>query len=91
MIVPLDHTICEVTVQKRALCVEFSDGRTLCAPLEWFPLLSVAKPAMLELYEITDDALSIVWPDLGETVSSEFLLARRSVAPEQSRKVGGRL
>lgn len=81
MIVPLDHTICEVTIRKRALCVEFSDGRTLCAPLEWFPLLSAAKPAMLEEHEIADDGLSIAWPVLGETVSSEFLLARRSVAP----------
>lgn len=81
MIVPLDHTICEVTVQKRALCVELCDGRTLCAPLDWFPLLDMARPVMLAKFEIAEDGLSIIWPDLGEVVSSEFLLARRSVAP----------
>lgn len=78
MIVPLDHTICEVTVQKRALCVEFNDGRTLCAPLEWFPILSAARADRLEGFEIAADGLSVSWPDLGETVSAEFLLARRS-------------
>lgn len=81
MIVPLDHTICEVKLQKRALCVEFVDGRTLCAPLEWFPILSVARSDRLEQFEIAEDGLSITWPGLGETISSEFLLARRSVAP----------
>lgn len=81
MIVPLDHTICEVKVEKRALCVELCDGRTLCAPLDWFPLLDMARPAMLARFEIAEDGLSIRWPDLGEVVSSEFLLARRSVAP----------
>lgn len=81
MIVPLDHTICAAKVERRALCVELCDGRTLCAPLDWFPLLGMARPAMLAKFEIAEDGLSISWPDLGEVVSSEFLLARRSVAP----------
>lgn len=78
MIVPLDHSICEVTLQRRALCVEFADGRTLCAPLEWFPMLSSAKSDRLEGFEIAEDGMSISWPDLGETISADFLLARRS-------------
>lgn len=77
MIVPLDHSICEVTVQKRALCVELADGRTLCAPLEWFPILSAARPDRLGEFTIADDGMSISWPYLGETVSADFLLARR--------------
>lgn len=78
MIVPLDHTICEVKFERRGLCVEFSDGRFLCAPLEWFPLLSVARPAQREAVVIAADGLSLEWPDLGERVSAEFLLARRN-------------
>ncbi|TCM21494.1 uncharacterized protein DUF2442 [Novosphingobium sp. PhB165] len=85
MIVPLDHTICDVTIAKKALCVEFADGRTLCAPLEWFPMLSAARPAMLEEFDIAPDGLSISWPGLGETVSADFLLARRSAAGSDNR------
>jgi len=81
MIVPLDHTICEVKFGRRELCVEFSDGRSLCAPLDWFPILSVAKPGMLHQFEIESDGLAVAWPELGERVTSDFLLARRSVAP----------
>jgi len=80
MIVPLDHSICEVTLQRRALCVEFADGRTLCAPLEWFPILSAARPERLEDFEVAADGMSISWPGLGETVSADFLLARRSTS-----------
>jgi len=81
MIVPLDHTICEVTLQRHALCVELNDGRTLCAPLDWFPILEAVRRERLAGFVVADDGLSIAWPDLGETVSVEMLLARRSVAP----------
>jgi hypothetical protein len=77
MIVPLDHSICEVTIARQSLCVEFVDGRQVCAPLEWFPLLSAAAPADRDGFRIADDGLSVSWPRLGETVSAEFLLARR--------------
>lgn len=78
MIVPLDHTICDVSVGRRGLCVEFADGRTLCAPLDWFPLLSAAGPAQREVMVISDDGFSVEWPALGERVSADYLLARRS-------------
>ena len=81
MIVPLDHSICEVTIAKQSLCVEFIDGRRLCAPLEWFPLLHAANIPDRDEWEIVDDGLSVSWPTLGETVSAAFLLApRQSVA-----------
>lgn len=84
MIVPLDHTICEVILERSNLCVEFSDGRKLCAPLEWFPLLYAAKPTQRDGFEIADDGLSVEWPALGEKVSADFLLARRSMKPGES-------
>ena len=77
MIVPLDHTICEVTIARQSLCVEFADGRQVCAPLEWFPLLSAACIPDRDEWEIAEDGLSVSWPALGERVSSDFLLARR--------------
>ncbi|MFK4794647.1 DUF2442 domain-containing protein [Sphingobium sp. ZW T5_29] len=77
MIVPLDHTICEVRFERRSLCVEFGDGRSLCAPLEWFPILHAARGAQLDDFVIADDGMSVAWPALGEVVSSDFLLGRR--------------
>lgn len=78
MIVPLDHTICEVSFTKHWLCVELVDGRTVTAPLEWFPLLHAAKPDQRTLFVIADSGLSVEWPVLGEKISADFLLARRN-------------
>lgn len=80
MIVPLDHTICEVGSTKHAICVEFADGRTVTAPIEWFPLLHAAKPDQRALFIVTDGGLSVEWPALGEKISAEFLLAKRNGA-----------
>lgn len=81
MIVPLDHSICEVTIARQSLCVEFVDGRKLCAPIDWFPLLAAANIPDRDEWEISDDGLSVSWPALGERVTAEFLLApRQSVA-----------
>lgn len=77
MIVPLDHTICEVTIARQSLCVEFVDGRQVCAPLEWFPLLHAAHIPDRDEWVIAEDGLSVLWPALGEKVSADFLLARR--------------
>lgn len=85
MIVPLDHTICEVTITKRALCFELVDGRQVCAPIEWFPLLSVANIPDRDDWEIADDGLSVSWPGIGEKVSADFLLARRQSVARAER------
>lgn len=84
MIVPLDHTICEVTIAKHSLCVEFVDGRKVCAPLEWFPLLHAANIPDRDEWEIADDGFSVSWPALGERVSADFLLARRQSVARQA-------
>lgn len=77
MIVPLDHTICEVQIARQSLCVVFVDGRQVCAPLEWFPALSAANIPDRDDWQIADDGMSVCWPALGERVSADFLLARR--------------
>lgn len=77
MIVPLDHSICDVRLERQSLCVDLVDGRKLCAPLEWFPLLSAATIDKRDDFEIAEDGLSVSWPGLGETISADFLLARR--------------
>lgn len=77
MLATLDHSIAEVRIQRRTLCVELADGREVRAPIDWFPLLSVALPDEVNEHEIAEDLLSVSWPLLGERISAEFLLARR--------------
>ena len=62
---------------RQALCVEFADGRKLCAPIEWFPILTAATPAARDVWVIEVGGAAVAWPNLGERVTAEFLLARR--------------
>jgi len=55
--------------------VELLDGRTISAPLVWFPRLSHASSKQLENWEILGDGEGIHWPDLDEDLSVAGLLA----------------
>lgn len=77
MLVPLDHTIVSVMFARRSLCVEYADGRSVCAPLEWFPILQAATPAARDVWVIEVGGGAVAWPNLGERVSAEFFLAKR--------------
>jgi hypothetical protein len=58
-----------------AIFVELLDGRTISAPLVWFPRLSHASSKQLENWEILGDGEGIHWPDLDEDLSVAGLLA----------------
>ena len=58
-----------------ALIVELLDGRTISAPLIWFPKLSKATQAQLSKWELLGDGEGIHWPDLDEDLSVKGLLA----------------
>ena len=58
-----------------ALIVELLDGRTISAPLIWFPKLSKATQAQLSKWELLGDGEGIHWPDLDEDLSVKCLLA----------------
>ncbi|KAA1174692.1 DUF2442 domain-containing protein [Marinobacter salinexigens] len=55
------------------LWVTLSDGRTIGAPLAWFPRLLSAGVAELQNYELS--ARGIHWDELDEDISVEGLLA----------------
>ena len=54
------------------LSVELSDGRTVAAPLVWYPRLSYATTDERAVVELT--AYGIHWPLVNEDVSVEMLL-----------------
>ena len=58
-----------------AICVDLLDGRTISAPLVWFPKLSQATKEQLDNWELLGDGEGIHWPDLDEDLSVAGLLA----------------
>jgi hypothetical protein len=57
------------------IIVELIDGRTISAPLVWFPRLSQATKKQLDNWELLGDGEGIHWPDVDEDLSVAGLLA----------------
>lgn len=74
-----------VHVSKDALTVELDDGRTLTAPLGWYPRLSRATPEEREHWRLIGSGTGIHWEDIDEDVSVEgLLLGKRSGESQRS-------
>ena len=56
------------------IIVELADGRTISAPLVWFPRLSKASKEQLENWQLLGDGEGIHWPDIDEDLSVVGLL-----------------
>jgi hypothetical protein len=56
------------------LVVELLDGRTITAPLIWFPRLSQASQAQRDNWELLGDGEGIHWPEIDEDLSVKGLL-----------------
>lgn len=56
------------------LIVNLADGRTISAPLVWFPRLSKATPEQLNVWELLGDGEGIHWPEVDEDLSVAGLL-----------------
>ena len=57
------------------LIVELLDGRTISAPLVWFPRLSQATPEQLANWELLGDGDGVYWPEIDEDLSVAGLLS----------------
>ena len=62
-----------VHIDDNTLWIELLDGRTIGAPLAWFPRLLSATAAEREDFELTP--LGIHWDIIDEDISIEGLLA----------------
>jgi hypothetical protein len=63
-----------VTVTDDALSVGLSDGRTISAPIVWFPRLLHGNAQERAKWEFNGGGTGIHWPDLDEDISVEGLL-----------------
>jgi hypothetical protein len=61
-----------VRVTDTTLSVDLVDGRTISAPIQWFPRLFHASAAERAHFELS--YLGVHWPDLNEDISVEGLL-----------------
>ena len=64
----------EVVVSDEALTVLLVDGRTISAPLEWYPRLHRATPAQRANWQLIGEGHGIHWPDVDEDISTIMLI-----------------
>lgn len=66
-----------VEVTLTHLMVSLGDGRTLTAPLSWYPRLAHGTPQERANWRLLGDGYAIEWPELDEHIGIEGLLAGR--------------
>ena len=63
-----------VTITDDTLSVDLGDGRTIAAPLAWFPRLVHATPDEKNNWRLIGQGEGIHWEDLDEDINIEGLL-----------------
>lgn len=65
----------KVTVTEDTLAVELSDGRSISAPLAWYPRLVHGTQKERTSWRLIGGGAGIHWPTLDEDISVENLLS----------------
>lgn len=73
-----------VAVSADTLSVELADGRTIAAPLGWYPRLAHGTAEELSSWRLLGGGRGIHWPALDEDISVANLLAGQPSAESQS-------
>jgi hypothetical protein len=73
--VKTDARAIAVEVDMDSLHVTLADGRTVSAPLEWFPRLRDSSPAQRANWRFIGPGIGIHWEDVDEDISVRSLLA----------------
>ncbi len=69
-----DERVLDVRFDEHSLIVDLMDGRTISAPLAWYPRLLHAAVQQRENWEKCGGGYGIHWPDIDEDLSTEGLL-----------------
>lgn len=75
-----DERVTGVSFDEHRLIVDLMDGRTISAPLAWYPRLFDATMEQRHNWRIAGAGFGIHWPDIDEDLSTEGLL-RGAPAP----------
>ena len=76
-----DERVADVRCDDASLIVDLEDGRTISAPLAWYPRLLHATPQQRSIWETSAGGYGIHWPEIDEDLSTEGLL-RGAPAPK---------
>lgn len=76
-----DERVLDVRFDEASLIVDLMDGRTISAPLAWYPRLLKATPQQRAHWEKAGAGYGIHWPEIDEDLSTEGLL-RGAPAPK---------
>lgn len=63
-----------VSVSDDTLLVDLADGRSISAPLAWYPRLLNGSPRERNNWRLIGNGEGIHWPDLNEDISSENIV-----------------
>jgi hypothetical protein len=66
--------VLDVRVTEDTISVDLYDGRTITAPLAWFPRLLHATPEQRANWRVAGAGYGIHWPDIDEDLSTQGLL-----------------
>lgn len=69
-----DERVLDVRFDEHSLIVDLVDGRTISAPIVWFPRLATATAQQRDKWETSGSGFGIHWPDVDEDVSVGKLL-----------------
>ena len=75
-----DERVAAVRCDDQRLIVDLVDGRTISAPLAWYPRLLTATPQQRARWEISGGGYGIHWPEIDEDLSTEGLLRGAAAA-----------
>jgi hypothetical protein len=73
-----------VTVTQDTLTLDLNDGRTISAPLAWYPRLLHSTVAERKKWRLIGMGQGIHWESIDEDVSVEGLLAGRASGESQA-------
>ncbi len=69
-----DERVLDVRFDAHSLIVDLMDGRTISAPLAWYPRLANATVEQRDHWQKCAGGYGIHWPDVDEDLSTEGLL-----------------
>jgi hypothetical protein len=69
-----DERVLDVRFDAASLIVDLMDGRSIAAPLAWYPRLLHATTDQRARWEKAGAGYGIHWPDIDEDLSTEGLL-----------------
>jgi hypothetical protein len=69
-----DERVLDVHCDEHSLIVDLMDGRTISAPLAWYPRLLHATAKQRAEWQVAGGGYGIHWPAIDEDLSTEGLL-----------------